>query len=85
MMGKAMISLDAPIVKGTSGILVMKEKESSRAAVQNCIRCGKCVTVCPMGLSPFLLALFGESERYDALERGVTGELLNELYLEIQN
>ncbi len=65
MMGKAMISMDAAVVKGTSGILVMKEDESSRVAVKNCIRCGKCVTVCPMGLSPYLLAIFGEMERFE--------------------
>ena len=65
MMGKAMVSLDAPVVKGTSGILVMRESESSREAVLNCIRCAKCVSACPMGLLPYLLAIYGEQEKYE--------------------
>lgn len=65
MMGKTMISMNAAVVKGTSGILVMRENESSRIAVKDCIRCAKCVSVCPMGLSPYLLAIYGEQERYE--------------------
>lgn len=55
MMGKALNSLKAPVVKGTSGILFFTKAESSRPAVMNCIRCGRCVGVCPMGLEPYLL------------------------------
>lgn len=55
MMGKALLSLDVPVVKGTSGILIMPDEEAHRKAVGNCIRCGKCITVCPMGLEPWLL------------------------------
>jgi electron transport complex protein RnfC len=55
MMGKALISADVPVVKGTSGILILRENESGRKEVAHCIRCGKCITVCPMGLEPFLL------------------------------
>jgi len=66
MMGKALTSLDVPVVKGTSGILIMKESESSRDNVLNCIRCSKCVSVCPMGLEPYLLeklVMFEDFER----------------------
>jgi len=66
MMGKALTSLDVPVVKGTSGILIMPEKESSRKPVLNCIRCSKCVSVCPMGLEPYLiekLVMFEDFER----------------------
>ncbi len=66
MMGKALNSLEVPVVKGTSGILIMKEEESGRKPVANCIRCSKCVTVCPMGLEPYLLekvVLFEDYER----------------------
>jgi len=66
MMGKALTSLDVPVIKGTSGILIMKESESSRGNVLNCIRCSKCVSVCPMGLEPYLLekvVLFEDYER----------------------
>ena len=56
MMGKALVNLDVPVSKGTSGILLMGGQETRRSAVQPCIRCAKCVAVCPMGLEPYLLA-----------------------------
>jgi Na+-translocating ferredoxin:NAD+ oxidoreductase subunit C len=55
MMGKALISADVPIVKGSSGVLILRESESGRKEVNHCIRCAKCLTVCPMGLEPYLL------------------------------
>lgn len=55
MMGKALKSLDVPITKGTSGILLLPNSESQRGKEQNCIKCARCITVCPMGLEPFLL------------------------------
>lgn len=66
MMGKALNSLEVPVVKGTSGILIMREDEAKRIEVQNCIRCSKCVSVCPMGLEPYLLeklVIFEDFER----------------------
>ncbi len=68
MMGTAVGVLDAPVVKGTSGILVLNQKESKRAPVTPCIRCGHCVSVCPMGLEPYLLELLvgaGKTEELD--------------------
>ncbi len=56
MMGKALVSLDVPMTKGSSGLLLMTEKEARRGAVMPCIRCAKCVSACPMGLEPYLLA-----------------------------
>ena len=56
MMGKALVNLDVPVSKGTSGILLMGGREARRSAVQPCVRCAKCVAVCPMGLEPYLLA-----------------------------
>ncbi|MDR0954935.1 MAG: electron transport complex subunit RsxC [Rikenellaceae bacterium] len=55
MMGRAMANLDAPVVKGTSGVLVLREAESRRVAESPCIRCAKCVGACPMGLEPYQL------------------------------
>jgi electron transport complex protein RnfC len=68
MMGRALSNADAPITKGTSGILVMPEEESKRVPVMNCIRCGRCVTVCAMGLEPFLLAKLAENQVWEEAE-----------------
>jgi len=65
MMGKAITSTEVPVVKGTSGILLMKTEESRRKTLVNCIRCSKCTTVCPMGLEPFLLGKLVKMERYE--------------------
>jgi electron transport complex protein RnfC len=69
MMGKALNSLDVPIVKGTSGVLLMPGAESKRMAPLNCIRCGRCVTVCPMGLEPILLAQLSENFLFEKAEK----------------
>lgn len=69
MMGKALNSLDAPVTKGTSGIVILSEKEAKRHQVANCIRCARCTTVCPMGLEPFLLAAVAENESWDLAEK----------------
>ncbi|MEX2372009.1 MAG: electron transport complex subunit RsxC [Bacteroidales bacterium] len=68
MMGKAVSNLDIPIVKGSSGILLINNEEAKRAEVQPCIRCTRCVTVCPMGLEPYLLMAQTEKGMYEALE-----------------
>ena len=68
MMGKALTSLDVPVVKGTSGILIMKEEESDREIIKNCIRCSKCVSVCPMGLEPYLIEKTVMIEDYERTE-----------------
>lgn len=65
MMGKAIKNLDVPVTKGTSGILVISEDEASRGEPKNCIRCGECVEVCPMGLEPHLLMNLSEKGMYE--------------------
>jgi electron transport complex protein RnfC len=68
MMGKALNSLESPIVKGSSGILVIPNEEAHRREVQPCIRCTKCVSVCPMGLEPYLLQALSERELWERCE-----------------
>jgi electron transport complex protein RnfC len=69
MMGKAILNTDIPITKGTSGILVIGEEESARKKTQPCIRCSKCVSVCPMGLEPFLLMTLAVKKEYARNEK----------------
>jgi len=69
MMGKALNTLEVPVVKGTSGILIMNQKEAKRCETQSCIRCGKCVSVCPMGLEPYILQLLSEVRNFDEAEQ----------------
>jgi electron transport complex protein RnfC len=68
MMGKAFANTEVPVTKGTSGILMMPEKESNRKEVMPCIRCSRCVSVCPMGLEPFLLMTVSEKQLWDRAE-----------------
>ena len=71
MMGKAVSSLDVPVVKGTNAILCLtKLAEADMEPV--CIRCGKCVSVCPMQLQPLYLYRYAKAE---------DKEMLNEYYL----
>ena len=56
MMGQIAYSLDIPVTKGTSGILLLSEEETSLFDMGPCIRCGKCVDICPMGISPAQIA-----------------------------
>lgn len=68
MMGKALGNTEIPVVKGTSGILILPGEESQRVALQACIRCAKCISVCPMGLEPYLLMPLSQRNEFDRLE-----------------
>ena len=68
MMGKALATPDVPVTKGTSGILILSEKEAKRQDYIECIRCGRCVSVCPMGLEPYLLMTVSEKQLFDRAE-----------------
>ncbi len=68
MMGRAMNNIDMPANKRTSGLLFLPESESRRTEPENCIRCGKCVSACPMGLEPYLLAKQAELQMWDEME-----------------
>ena len=68
MMGKALISLDAPIVKGSNSITILSGREARRHKSGPCLRCAKCVDVCPMGLEPYLLATASSLKIWDKAE-----------------
>ena len=68
MMGKALINIDVPICKGSSGVLIMSGAEARRGEPQPCIRCAKCVSACPMGLEPYLLATCSGKKMWDKVE-----------------
>lgn len=69
MMGKSIMSAEATSVKGMSGILVLPEKQAHRNNVYPCIRCGKCVDACPMGLEPYLIASATAAKDFDKTEK----------------
>ena len=66
MMGKAVIQTDIPVVKGTSAILCMQIDEVAHCEPSNCIRCGRCVSVCPGRVNPTKLATLAERGKLDA-------------------
>ena len=70
MMGKAIVNIEVPTGKGTSGILVMPGKDTHRVAPSPCIRCGKCVEACPMGLEPYLLSKATAAGNLEIAEKG---------------
>ena len=69
MMGRAMNNIDMPANKRVSGLLFLPENESHRTEPENCIRCAKCVSACPMGLEPYLLAKQAEKQMWDDMEK----------------
>lgn len=65
MMGFALPSLDVPVTKGTSGILVLPEEIAHIEEYKPCIRCGRCVDVCPMNMMPSMLSILSEEGCYE--------------------
>ena len=73
MMGKALMSVDVPICKGTNSVTILSGDDAKRKPVQPCIRCAKCVSACPMGLEPYLLATASAFHDWEKVEAaGVT-------------
>jgi len=65
MMGFAQSNLNISIIKGVSGILALTKKDINNGTQSPCIRCGKCVSVCPCGLNPSMLSILGEKDMYE--------------------
>lgn len=68
MMGMPLASLDAPILKGSSGILAFTAAETARPREYPCIRCGRCVEACPYFLNPSRLARLAKARLYDEMK-----------------
>ena len=68
MMGKALTSTEVPVCKGTNSVTILTDDDARRKEPQPCIRCAKCVSACPMGLEPFLLATCSSKKMWDKVE-----------------
>lgn len=76
MMGRSLLGMDIPVTKGTSGILILPREESVRRPMRNCIRCAKCVQVCPMGLNPAFLMRDVQYKAWDDAEKGYVADCI---------
>ena len=68
MMGRPVTSLDVPVLKGCSGLLVFTEEETARRTEYACIRCGRCVEACPYFLNPSRLARLSKARMFDEMK-----------------
>ncbi len=68
MMGSAQPDLDTPILKGTTGVVVLTEKEVKPKRTYPCIGCGHCLDACPVFLNPSLLGKLAQAGRYEEME-----------------
>ena len=68
MMGKSVVSTDVTVCKGTNSIPILTDADAHRKPIQPCIRCAKCVSACPMGLEPYLLATLSSFKEWERLE-----------------
>jgi len=70
MMGLSVASLDVPVTKGASGILVLTEDEVAARPdkVYPCIKCGQCVLACPMSLNPSLMGDLARRREYGLMQ-----------------
>lgn len=68
MMGRALMTTEVPICKGTNAVTILSGKDAVRQETQPCIRCAKCVSACPMGLEPYLLSKLSDHQLYDRAE-----------------
>ena len=68
MMGNALMSTEVPICKGTNSVTILSDADARRKEAEPCIRCGKCVDACPMGLEPYLLAKLSQFKNWERAE-----------------
>ncbi len=68
MMGASIADLDTPLIKSTSGVVVLTHAESKPREVYPCIRCGHCLDACPVFLNPSQLGVLAQAGRYEEME-----------------
>jgi electron transport complex protein RnfC len=68
MMGAPQTDLDVPIIKGTTGVVVLTRAETERHPAYPCIHCGRCLDACPVFLNPQLLGSLAQVGRYEDME-----------------
>lgn len=74
MMGISQFSIDVPVIKGSGGILVLTEEEAKPEPMGPCIKCGKCLEVCPVNLQPLYISAYSlknqlaKAEAFNALD-----------------
>ncbi len=68
MMGNALGDLDAPVMKGTTGVVALRASDVRDAAIHPCIRCGHCLESCPVFLNPQLLGSLAKNGRLDEMD-----------------
>ncbi len=69
MMGRAISTIEATATKGLSGLVVLPQSVALRNQERPCIRCAKCVSVCPMGLEPYLMILQADMKMWDEMSQ----------------
>lgn len=69
MMGAAQYSVETPVIKGTSGLLALCEKSINDKKERACLRCGRCVNSCPMGLMPLYLSMYSKAEDFENMKK----------------
>lgn len=69
MMGSSQYSIETPVIKGTSGLLALCEKSIHDKKERSCLRCGKCVSACPMGLMPLYLSMYSKAEDFTNMKK----------------
>ena len=69
MMGICATNFDAPTIKGTAGVLFFTEEEDRHVDNPTCIRCGKCIEVCPMNLEPVFMYMYYSKGDFENMEK----------------
>jgi electron transport complex protein RnfC len=69
MMGLSQYTIEVPVIKGSGGILVLTEEEAKPIPMGPCIRCGRCVDVCPVNLQPLYLSNYSLRGKFDKTEK----------------